>query len=348
MLTDVNRQPEILKSILSRATSFRNAGDKLQGGKLLVASCGDGIFAASAAAAYARNLGLDWHAVGPLEILVAQARLQPTDRLVAISMSGNVDRTVEAMTVAVERGLKTLAVVNGDGGRLAGLASETISLDIADVAPFLCGTSSYTATLASLLLIAQGAAGVADDLSDLVEAQVQTLAQGAVLSAVLSERHFSGIRFLSAGPELGSAAYGAAKIVELTQTHSWFAELEEFAHSQYWTMPTTDLVVFIATDPIVSSYAIESCRALTELGVVTLAIDTDDTPVITATWRFALPGVEPVFAPLVSAIPLQILAYEISQATGLNPNTRRHLKDDEQRFRASRMLTRRSLLGTGR
>jgi hypothetical protein len=37
----------------------------------------------------------------------------------------------------------------------------------------------------------------------------------------------------------------------------------------------------------------------------------------------------------------------LARAPGLDPDTRAHLKGDALRFRVSRMLTRRSLIGTG-
>jgi hypothetical protein len=47
-------------------------------------------------------------------------------------------------------------------------------------------------------------------------------------------------------------------------------------------------------------------------------------------------------------MPLQLLAYRLARATGLDPDTRAHLRDDRSRFRVSRLLTRRALVDTGR
>jgi glucosamine 6-phosphate synthetase-like amidotransferase/phosphosugar isomerase protein len=157
----------------------------------------------------------------------------------------------------------------------------------------------------------------------------------------------TGVRFLAAGAELGTAQYGAAKLVELTRIPSWSADLEEFAHSQYWAMPPSDLVVVIATGAALARYATDSCAALAELGVATLAIDTAATPVETARHRVTLPALAAAIAPLAAAVPLQRLAYALAETGGLDPNTRLHLKNDAARFKVSRLLTRRSLLGTG-
>lgn len=350
MLEDVARQPAILASLMSRAADFRAAAGVLGGreGRVLVTSCGDGHFAAMAACSSASRLGLDWRAVGPLDLLVGADERRDGDRVIAVSMSGNVDRTVEAARMAQARGLPILALVNGEGGRLGALARRKISLDLPDIAPFLCGTASYTATLAALLLFAQGLAGRPEpDLSPLAAVQRGARAAALPVTAEIARQGFSGVRLLAAGAEQGTAAYGAAKFVELTRLSVWSGELEEFAHSQYWSMPRTDLVVILATHPVVAGYARESTRALAELGVSTLAIDTADAPVETATWRVTLPPVDTALAPLASAIPLQLLAYRMAEAAGLDPDTRLHLKNDAERFRVSRMLTRRSLLGTG-
>eukprot|EP01037_Dinobryon_pediforme_P023722 gene23722-25251_t len=161
MLADIGRQPDVLMTLAGRAGEIRARAAALDAGsgRVFVTSCGDGHFAGLAATQWARRLGLDWHAVGPLDLLVTAGDLKPGDRIVAVSMSGNVDRTVEAARMTEEKGLALLALVNGGGGRLGAIAGARISLDLPDIAPFLCGTASYTATLAALMLIAEGFAG---------------------------------------------------------------------------------------------------------------------------------------------------------------------------------------------
>lgn len=341
MRADMARQPDVIAALDARAAEFALAGARLRGGRLFVAGCGDGAFAAEAAGGVARGLGVDWRAVGALDLLLEAPRLTPADSVIAISMSGNVDRTVEAAQAALASGARVLALVNGAGGRLGGIAPHVVSLDLPDIAPFLCGTTSHTATIAVLMLLAAGAAG-------------RELRLGAALPAVSAalrldahEAPPSGVRFLAAGAELGTARYGAAKLVELTRIPAWSADLEEFAHSQYWATPTTDLVVVLATNQRVASLATASLAALAELGLRSLAIDTEATPVPSATRRLTLPPIAPELAPLASAIPLQALAHGLARAGGLDPDTRAHLRQDVARFRVSRLLTRRSLLGTG-
>ena len=347
MRADMARQPEVIAALLLRAPAFLEAGAGLApgaGGRLFVTGCGDGAFAAEAAGEFARDLGLDWRAVGALDLLLSAHRLTAADRVIAISMSGNVDRTVAAARAAAAAGATLIALVNGGGGRLAEIAGARLSLDIPDIAPFLCGTSSYTATIAALMLLAAGAAGQPDAARAL--AMVPAALREAV-ACTIEEAVPSGVRLLSAGAEAGTVRYGAAKLVELTRIPAWSGDLEEFAHSQYWATPTSDLIVVVAPEPVLARLAAEACEALAELGIRCLAIDTAATPVATAARRITLPALPPALAPLVTAVPLQVLACRLSQASGLDPDRRTHLREDTARFRVSRLLTRRSLLGTG-
>ena len=348
---DIASQPSLAARFSGRSAEFVALGARLlspgTGGRLLVSGCGDGLFAAQSVAGYAQALGLDWRPIGALDLLLGAGGLRPQDRVIAISMSGNVDRTVEAARAVAAAGVPMLALVNGDGGLLGAIATDKISLGHVDIAPFLCGTASYSLTMLALAALAAGAAGevALPALAPVIAAQEHAL--------VISEAAFgalpvpTGVRLLSAGQERGSCAYAAAKLVELTGIPAWSADLEEFAHSQYWSMPVSDLVVVIATTPVLARRAGESCSALRELGVTTLAIDMVGAEVNDASYRVTLPAVPAVLAPLATAVPLQLLAATLARASGLDPDTRLHLKEDSLRFRVSRLLTRRSLLGTG-
>ncbi|MCX7322885.1 MAG: SIS domain-containing protein [Hyphomicrobiales bacterium] len=352
MLADIVRQPDVLLGLAARAEAIAALGREhvrpRSGGRILVSGCGDGLFAAEAAAGFAASIGLDWRPIGALDLVLSAERLRPSDCVICISMSGNVDRTVEAARAVHAARVPLLALVNGGGGRLGEIAADKLSLDLPDIAPFLCGTASYTATVAALMLLAAGACEAAiPDLTSVAEAQRRTILTCSDSIKAMIGTIPTGVRLVSAGADSGTARYGAAKFVELTRTPAWSADLEEFAHSQYWSMPTTDLVVAIASEPRLGDYAEASCTALGKLPVSTLAIDTAASPVPSAAYRVTLPDLAPGLSPIVTAVPLQFLAYHLALATGFDPNRRLHLKDDTRRFAVSRELTRRSLLGTG-
>jgi fructoselysine-6-P-deglycase FrlB-like protein len=355
MLFDVYRQPAVWRDLARRAPEIedfaRHALTPDAGGRLFVFGSGDGWFAARAAAGNAADPG--WTATSGLPFLIdAVPGLTPRDRVLAISMSGNVDRTVDAARAAADRGVPLAILTNADGGRLGQLTDRAFRIGLDDVAPFLCGTTSYTATLAVLMgarsiLADQGnAAGALDQLADTLATALPAFDEFARTVAGSRELRPSGARFLAVGRDLATADYGAAKLVELSLIKPWSDDIEEFAHRQYWTTARDELAVFLPGSPAVAKYASNSAEALGELGLTTLALEPHGCAVPGAAHRLPLPGPADQ-APLMQAVALQLLAYRLAPLSGTDPNRRLHLKDDALRFSVSRKLTRRSLLGTG-
>jgi fructoselysine-6-P-deglycase FrlB-like protein len=266
-------------------------------------------------------------------------------------MSGNVDRTVEAAEVARAACGVTIGLTNSAGGRLAELGLPNISLELPDLAKFLCGTSSFLATRALLRLVAGSAqsvplAALAQQVSATADALEALLphAEEAVLAACEGAGDVPGLRYLSCGPAgMAIAEYGAAKIVELAGTPVWFDDVEEFAHRQYWTMARGERAVMLPTSPKVAGIAAASAEALRAMGVRTLAAAPRDMAP-RGDWAIDWPASEGADDLALAAAVTQLFAYRWAQATGFDPNRRMHLKEDTERFRTSRQLTRRSLL----
>ncbi len=347
MLDDIARQPDVLSGVVARAdeiAAFSAAHlTPGPGGRVHVFGSGDGWFAARAvlaghpvAVAHASLDFLLHHAGG----------LTGADKALAISMSGNVDRSFEAVVQAQAAGASVSLLTNSSGGRIAATGAARLSLDMPDLAPFLCGTASYTATLAVLMLAFRPGAGAAlagviPSLPGLID-EASTLARRIIAEIGCPP----GVRWLGAGSSVATADYGAAKCVELARLAVWSDDIEEFAHRQYWAMALGELVVLLPASAGAASYADATADALSDIGIPTLALEPEGMAVPHARWRLALPG-GAMTAAIAQATALQPLAYLLARASGTDPDRRPHLREDAARFAVSRKLTRRSLLGTG-
>ncbi len=346
MLDDIRRQPAVLAQLLDRApeiAAFAAAHLSLPpGGRLHAFGSGDGWFAARAA-----FHGLNAQAVSGLDFLLNVApRLGAADSAIAISMSGNVDRTLEGARAVMAAGATLSVLTNGAGGRLGALGGPRFSLDIPDIAPFLCGTTSFTATLAALGLLA---GRDADPLRAALPALPAFIEEADRTCRELVEAAGTGapgIRFLGVGQSVALADYGAAKCVEVTTVPAWSDDIEEFAHRQYWSMVRSEIVVLLPVDAASGGYADATADALARLGTPTLSIGPAEADAGKSAHRISTPGA-PSLAWLGQAVALQLLAYRLGLANGTDPNRRLHLKNDAERFAVSRRLTRLSLLGTG-
>jgi len=149
-----------------------------------------------------------------------------------------------------------------------------------------------------------------------------------------------GLRVLGAGSEWATADYGAAKLVKVIQAPVWSSEIEEFAHSLFWSSRQDELVVLLASTPEVTKLASNTATALSHAGMRTLAIETAGLPVEGATYRISLPETPAWLAPLLVPAPLQMLAYSMAIASGYDPN-RSQDQADPGRFLAAQLLSRR-------
>lgn len=360
MLADIRRQAAVLAGLLSRAPEFMDLGARHlvpgAGGRVFAFGCGDGWFAANAVAPVAGSaFGLPLVPVTSLDMLLRHATTAtPADRAVAISMSGTVDRTIAAGVALQRSGAEYTALTNDDGAQLAAAAAAVASLKVPDVAVFLTGTARYSATVLGLLMLVEGAAcaqgthAVASctgtEMRTLIAALPSALEQAkAVLGPIcreVADAGFGGIRVLGAGADWATADYGAAKLVKVTATPVWSGEIEEFAHSQFWSSRADELVVLLASTPEVARLADNTAAALATAGQRTLSIESAGVPVTSATYRLALPTTPAWLSPLLMPLPLQVLAYTLALATGFDPN-RSQDQADPKRFLAAQMLSRR-------
>jgi glucosamine 6-phosphate synthetase-like amidotransferase/phosphosugar isomerase protein len=359
MLADLRRQATCLATLAERLPEFASLGRaRLKSEGIVAFGSGDGWFAARAAAAYAQqDLGLPYEAASSLETLSYVLPRNANRRLagIAISMSGSADRTNEAAEALRTADKPVLALTNGNGGELARIAGEKISLGVPDLAPFLTGTTKYTATLLGLVMLLEGAAQAKRSLLiPHLSALPGLLTDAERFSQEIADRYVgrppTGVRVLSAGVNLATADYGMAKLIKLLPLPVWSDEVEEFAHRQFWSCPATDLMIYIATNPAVARCASASAAALGSMGMMTVAIDTPSTPVSGAQARFTLPDVPENVSPLFASIPLQFLGYYLALAFGSNPDQSQEV-GDPARFHAAQLLARRGELdrpgGTG-
>ncbi len=356
MLADIRRQPAVLAGLAERRQDFLAAGRTLPAEGLLVAfGCGDGWFAARAVAA---SGGLARRVVASTSLGVLLDPSLPPVGAIAISMSGSVDCTNAAARRVRSAGGQCLALSDGDGGALGRIADAVASLQVSEVAPFLTGTARYTASVLGLTMVLQGAAGDAaapDDgltrlLAEIMPSAIEAMERdcSALCRLLAGQRatgqRVTGLRVLGAGAAWASADYGAAKLVKLVDIPVWSGEIEEFAHSQFWSIGTDEVVLLLAADAVSAQLAQNTATALASYGIRSVAVVTRPFEVPAATHSLVLPACPATLLPVLLPVPLQLFAYHLALATGRDPNIRQDA-GNAARFRAAQLLSRRAELG---
>lgn len=360
-LNEIKRQPEVWNSMLSRRQELtepfrqRQASGPIHTG--FAFGCGDSRLAALGAVPVFRKFApFRYEALPALEFLTYRtSQVETQDLAIPISISGNVDRTVAGMKQAQARGATTIAISNSAEGQLAQGAQAWVNLGFSEPVGFLSSTIAYTSPLLAMLLIGAVSAWEADSAFESGLRQTVENARTIISSAQALARDLVGRLFpattvylLATGANMATAEYGAVKFSELTHTPAVPHELEEFAHQQFWTLRATDVVIILAEPGGPLALAQHFANTLTEFGTRVVVITENPAVVGQATGAFVLPdSPNPLWSPLTFPIPIQYLVYYWSLASGLNPNTREHLRSDTHRFTTSRKLTRTKLVGSG-
>jgi glucosamine 6-phosphate synthetase-like amidotransferase/phosphosugar isomerase protein len=349
MLREIALQPAFVRASIggvverARAAMAEHAGRPVSGA--IVIGCGDSFCAGLAARSYAMEQTGLW--VEPIEALAFSRYLvdrMPSDRaVVGVSNSGSVARTVEGIRFARERGAWTFGVTVSAQSDLARAAETLVRLETIPnikqrpdgtklVTP---GTLTYTASLVGVCgwAIALGAhLGVRTEaqtaeavrsferLAEWIEAAYGSSATlAAELAATFSRERPTVIA--GGGPNAATAYFAAAKWYEALQWPAHHAEIEEWAHEQYFfTGAQTDTMVIL---PPGGSHArgLEQLRAAHEMGSRTIVIaEAGDTAAQSAAdVFFAMPaGVPEPLTPFVYKTPFEVLAAQIAAHNGID------------------------------
>jgi glucosamine--fructose-6-phosphate aminotransferase (isomerizing) len=217
--------------------------------EVIVCGCGDSHHAA-------RNLELAlmlWtgRRVRAAPAMEASRYLIPSARsnadrtlVVGISASGEVARTIEAIEMAIAKGMPTLAITGSPESTLGRSAEMTFSLITRDF-PAGPGLINY---LASLLMGYGLAVGLApqsreNELSSALEQVPEVLRERRTEQIEMGEKAArnnsrGGVVFLGSGPAYGSALFSAAKAIEAAGVQAWGQDVEEWAHLEYFCEPS--------------------------------------------------------------------------------------------------------------
>jgi glucosamine--fructose-6-phosphate aminotransferase (isomerizing) len=253
----------------------------------------------------------------------------PNTVLFAISNSGEVARSIEALILAKGKGLKTFAVTSNPTSRLASMAHKTLSIEIPPlgISP---GVRSYAI---ALLTIFYAILQVGEKRGSLTPTETNSLKEELSNTASLIEKTIppidSSIKalapqlasqgnfvFLGGGPNYSTALFSAAKIIEACGVSALGQDIEEWAHIQCFTREEGTPTFIIA--PNGSSYqrTRELIPAMREVGRKIIII-TD-----CATNEMNQEGVEMIkiegkireeFSPLIYPLPGEFLAYYLAE-----------------------------------
>ncbi len=265
--------------------------------------------------------------------------ISPGDVIIAISQSGETADTLVAIERAKEQGAIILGVVNVVGSSIARI-SHAGCYTHAGPEIGVASTKAFTAQLAVLNLMAIQLGHWRGTLSDarmkflLEELEALPEKVEAILSQCtriqeISVRYESARDFLYLGRGFNFpvALEGALKLKEISYIHAEGYPAAEMKHGPIALVDDQLPVVFVATkdayhEKVVSNMQEIKARKGRVIAIVTAG---DDVVGQLAEASIEIPPCDEVIAPILSVIPLQLMAYYIGLAKGLDVDKPRNL-----------------------
>jgi sugar/nucleoside kinase (ribokinase family)/fructoselysine-6-P-deglycase FrlB-like protein len=287
---------------------------------LYLTGCGDSAFAGVAASlAFRRHSRLDVHAVHALDLARYRVRyLPPASAVLAISFSGKVGRTTEAALQAAAFGYPVIALTGSADGQLASAADRILPVDVPTLG-FSPGTSTYIGMLCKLIELALRTSG-STSARPIREACEQLPGQAAKtldwcddaaseLAAGMASARF--VTFLGAGPNEATARFGAAKLFEGSQQVALAANVEEWAHEEYFITTAGDPVVVVAP----TGAGLNRAWEIQFIGAQANVVSDMEPPGLAGHLRLAT-GAPEELSPVLAALPLAQLGFHLARQAG--------------------------------
>ena len=265
--------------------------------------------------------------------------ITPEDVVLVISQSGETADTLAAIEIAKQQKATLIGLVNVVGSAIARQTDAGVYLH-AGPEIGVASTKAFTTQLTALLMIALQIAQEKKSISQITQRKlIQGLARipqyieevlkkaPEIKELALKFIHKTNVLYLGRGPHFPVALEGALKLKEISYIHAEGYPAAEMKHGPIALVDEHMPVIFLATKD--SSYKkiisnIEEVK--TRKGEVIAIVTEKETHVREiADHIIEIPEAEPLLMPILSVIPLQLIAYYIAIARGCDVDQPRNL-----------------------
>lgn len=259
--------------------------------------------------------------------------------VIVISQSGETADTLAALRESQRRGAKVLGIVNVVGSSVAREADDVL-FTWAGPEIAVASTKAYTAQLVVLYLFALYLAELRGTLSEAERAGLVAALQAlpeqteAVLGLAETMKGHAGsvasatsLFFIGRGLDYAVAQEGSLKLKEISYIHSEAYAAGELKHGTLALIEDGVPVVALATQPNLLDKMVSNITEVKARGarVIALAMTGEAELAKTVDDLILLPPTDPLLAPVLAVVPLQLFAYHAAVARGLDVDKPRNL-----------------------
>ena len=258
-----------------------------------------------------------------------------------ITQSGETADTIAALKLCKEKGAKTLAVTNVIGSSITREADYSIYTHAGpEIA--VASTKAYTSQITLLVLLAMYFAQILNtinkqELDSIIKEmlvlpnKVEEVLKSTEQIKDIAKHMFKekDVFYLGRGIDYTTAQEASLKVKEISYIHSESYAAGELKHGTIALIEKGVNVIGIMTDTILVKKTVSNMEEIITRGAITTVVLSEEVAKDLNTDIFTnvivVPDTEIYLSPIITVVPLQLLAYYISKEKGLDVDKPRNL-----------------------
>ncbi len=331
MLKEIMEQPQTIEAATNQdKESFTKvAMDILRAGQVIVTACGTSRYAALVGRYLFSKVGRKFcDVVMASEFHYFADSVDKNTVVLAVSQSGETADVIEGVKRARDAGAQIISIVNRPYSQLAEMSHQVIYLNCG---PELCvaATKSFISQLVVFYLLAFSMVNSFDkavvDLRSTTDKVAKAIEWNndklrRISQELKTKRDFY---YIARGINFAIASEGALKLKEISYIHAEGMPAGELKHGTLALIEPGIPVAVICPDDYTYRETLSNAIEAKSRGAYILAVS-DRKDEIYDFW-VKIPKVDELLYPVVTAVPLQLLAYHVAVSRGYDPDRPRNL-----------------------
>jgi glucosamine--fructose-6-phosphate aminotransferase (isomerizing) len=331
MLKEIFEQPQVLEHSLGQDKELFNeiALDILRAGQVIITACGTSRYAAIVGKYLISKVGKKYcDVVMSSEFHYFDDSVDKDTVVIAVSQSGETADVIEGVKRARAAGAHIISIVNRPMSLLADLSHSVIYLNCG---PELCvaATKSFLSQLVIFYLLSFSMDNSFDTAVDTLDSIKDEIVKTINLhndpieklsKSLIDKKDFY---YIARGINFAIASEGALKLKEISYIHAEGMPAGELKHGTIALIEPGTPVVAICPSDHTYNETLSNIIEAKARGAYIIAVS-DENNDIYDFW-VKIPKVNELLYPIITVIPLQLLAYHMAVSLGYDPDRPRNL-----------------------
>ncbi len=341
MLKEINEQPNIIRNLINSnivKERIKNLPTNINNIKII--ACGTSLHAGIIAKYIIEDItSIPVETESASEYIYRKNTTNKNSLVIGISQSGETADTITALRQAKEKNATTIIITNREDSSICKYGDYILPIN-AGIEISVAATKSYTAQLITLYLLSIHLSELENKndiktkelkshLNEIPNKMEQILNNTNIIENIaIKLSAYKDFIFISRGTNIGSSMEGALKLKEISYINATAYPAGELKHGPIALLDENiPLIAILIPNHITYDKLISNCQEAKARKAKLIAITSSNDETLTNLFDYIIqiPEISENVSPLITCIPLQLIAYYIANFLGKDVDQPRNL-----------------------